>query len=310
MHSIIFIIFTVILGILTKEFKMSTETELNDQNINKVENEGSSKIDVSDLVVKVYGASNIGKVRQENQDSFYLDGKYLHKFQGDDDYQLTENADVNQLYAVFDGLGGEEGGAVSSKIACETMKEFQDKLTHTKLDELYDAFCDYATVANRKICKELHSYLYPRGGTTFVAIQISEGALHPFYLGDSRIYMGFHDQFFLVSEDHTVAGAKVRAGEMTEEEAMMSPENHMLTNFLGDQPGTKHIDVAANAGIKMQDGLFALMCSDGLHDIVPPSVIFSILKDSEDPANELVKMALELGGYDNVTPVVIRIEKK
>ena len=159
----------------------------------------SEENNIDKLVVKVYGASDIGKYRQENQDSFYLDGKYMHQFQANDSYKLEEKATTPQLYAVFDGLGGEEGGAVSSKIACETMKEFQNKLTTCKIEDLYDVFCEYATLANDRICKELGSTIYPKGGTTFVAIQISDGVFHPFYLGDSRIYMAFDDSFYLIS---------------------------------------------------------------------------------------------------------------
>lgn len=263
----------------------------------------------TNLIVKAYGASNIGKIRKENQDSFYLDGKYLHKFQGNDSFELVQSANVPQLYAVFDGLGGEEGGAESSKIACETMLEFQKRITEAPIDKMYSIFCDFATEANERICQELRSTFYPKGGTTFVALQISDGALHPFYLGDSRIYLSFDNKLYMLSEDHTVAAQEVKNGTMTEEEAIRSPKNHMLTHFLGDQPGAEKVYIATNTSIDLEDGMVALMCSDGLHDVVPAQVILNILIDSKNPAQDLVDAALKFGGYDNVTPVVLKFEK-
>lgn len=262
------------------------------------------------LIIKAYGASNIGKVRQENQDSFYMDGKYSHQKDQNDSFELTESAEKAQVYAVFDGLGGEEGGEVSSRTACGVMERFQEKLAAASTDDLEEVYNSFATEANKKICRELRSYLYPRGGTTFVSVQLSDDVIHPFYLGDSRIYLGFEDSLYLLSDDHTVAMEKVRNGQMTIEEAVRSQENHMLTKFLGDNPGLGPVKVSACAFIKMEPGMVILLCSDGLHDMVSGTDIFQTLMHSEDPAKELVEKALNNGGYDNVTPVVIRIEEE
>lgn len=267
-------------------------------------------ISVDDIKIEVYGASDIGNVRQENQDSFYLNGVYSHKRNENDDYSFVTDASESQIYAVFDGLGGEEGGEVSSRTACEVMSEFQKKITEANVEELYDVMCEFATEANDKICKALGSTYIPRGGTTFVAVQISDGVIHPFYLGDSRAYLGFEDSMYLLTEDHTVAMAEIKAGKMTPEEARYSPKNHTLTNFLGDQPGAQRINVDASTGLKIEPGINILLCSDGLHDYVESHVIFQILMQSEDPAKDLVKAAIASGGYDNVTPVVLRFVAK
>lgn len=261
------------------------------------------------LIVKVYGASNIGKVRQENQDNFYINGEYRHLKDVDDHYETEVSINEPQLYAVFDGLGGEEGGQISSHTACDVMEEMQKKLTESSPEDLYENFCDFASEANERICNVLNSYIYPRGGTTFVAVQISDDVIHSFYLGDSRIYLGYDESMYLLTEDHTVAAEKVREKKMTPEEAIRSPENHMLTHFLGDQPGVSKIQVAACPGIKVEPGIFILLCSDGLHDMVSTREMWEILKNSPDPAQDLVAAALRNGGYDNVTPVVIRIEE-
>lgn len=262
------------------------------------------------LKVAVYGASNIGKIRAENQDNFYINGVYRHKKDVDDDYSAIFDLSQPQLYAVFDGLGGEEGGEVSSRTACDVMEEMHKELIDCPQDELYNRFCDFATEANKRICKELRSYLYPRGGTTFVAVQLSDDVIHAFYLGDSRIYLGYEDSMYLITEDHTVAMEKIKNNEMTPEEALRSRENHILTHFLGDQPGAKRVEVAVSPFFKIQPGMVILLCSDGLHDMVDPRIIWDILKNSKSPALDLVEAALANGGYDNCTPVVIRIEEE
>lgn len=267
-------------------------------------------MDEKKLIVKAYGASNIGKVRQENQDSFYMDGKYMHQQNQNDTFKMELSASIPQVYAVFDGLGGEEGGEVSSRTACSVMSAYQGKIAAATSDNLEEVYTAFATEANKKICRELRSYLYPRGGTTFVSVQLSDGVIHPFYLGDSRIYLAFEDSLYLLSDDHTVAMEKVRNGQMTIEEAIQSPENHMLTNFLGDTPSLGTVKPAACAYIKMEAGMSILLCSDGLHDMVPGTIIYDLMMNSENPAEELVQKALDNGGFDNVTPVVIRIEEE
>lgn len=272
-------------------------------------------MDDKKLVIKAYGASNIGKVRQENQDSFYMNGVYAHRANENDSFELTESADKPQVYAVFDGLGGEEGGELSSRTACEVMGTFQEKLTEATTEDMLEVYCDFATVANRKICKALGSVYYPKGGTTFVSVQLSNGVIHPFYLGDSRIYFGYKDKennemFYILSQDHTVAMEKVKKGEMKIEDVPGSRENHMLTKFLGDNPFLGYVKASDCAYIKMEPGMVILLCSDGLHDMVPGHAIYQTIMYAEDPAKELVEMALANGGYDNVTPVVIRIEEE
>ena len=83
----------------------------------------------------------------------------------------------------------------------------------------------------------------------------------------------------------------------------------MLTHCLGDNPITDYEQVAACPTVKALDRMWVLLCSDGLHDMVPPAVIKMLIETSEDPAKALVQEALKNGGFDNVTPVVLRFTK-
>jgi serine/threonine protein phosphatase PrpC len=232
------------------------------------------------------GASDTGRVRSNNQDSF-----------------LTRD-DIG-LWVVADGMGGHRGGEVASQIVCETVD--QAFARHT-IDGLVEAI------------ENANAAVYQAGsgdpelsgmGTTVVALALvdDEGGdevLAIANVGDSRAYRLSGVELEQLTSDHSLVADLVREGSLSPEEAAVHPQRNILTRVLGvydDVP----VDVLA---VVPHNGDRYVLCSDGLFNEVPESGIAAVLRrltDPADAANELVRLANEGGGRDNVTVVVVDV---
>jgi PPM family protein phosphatase len=232
------------------------------------------------------GASDTGRVRSNNQDSFITD-------------------DDIGLWVVADGMGGHRGGEVASKIVCQTVD--QVFVRHT-VDGLIEAI------------ESANAAVYQAGtgdpdlagmGTTIVALALvddGEGdeVLAVANVGDSRAYRLSGNEFEQLTNDHSLVADLVREGSLSPEEAAIHPQRNILTRVLGvydDVP----VDVLA---VVPHNGDRYVLCSDGLFNEVPESGIAAVLRrlaDPADAANELVRLANEGGGRDNVTVVIVDV---
>jgi serine/threonine protein phosphatase PrpC len=232
------------------------------------------------------GASDTGRVRSNNQDSFLA------------------RDDVG-LWIVADGMGGHRGGEVASQIVCETVG--RSFARHT-IDGLVEAI------------ESANAAVYEAGsgdpelsgmGTTVVAIALvddGEGdeVLAIANVGDSRAYRLSGNELEQLTNDHSLVADLVREGSLSPEEAAVHPQRNILTRVLGvydDVP----VDVLA---VVPHNGDRYVLCSDGLFNEVPEQGIAAVLRrlaDPTDAANELVRLANEGGGRDNVTVVVVDV---
>jgi serine/threonine protein phosphatase PrpC len=230
-------------------------------------------------------ASDVGKVRTTNQD-----------------VALEEP----NLFAVADGMGGHAGGDVAARLAVDSLRAaFQSVPT---VEGLRRAVAE----ANRAVWRQGQSQSGLRGmGTTLTATALVEepGGRQVVALanvGDSRAYVYSRGQAIQVTADHSLAEEKVRQGQLTEAEAAVHPHRHVLTRALGV---SSDVDVDLWE-LHLHDGDRILLCSDGLTNEVGDERIGEILGSVQDPsdaAKALVKAALDHGGSDNVTCVVIDV---
>ena len=142
-------------------------------------------------------------------------------------------------------------------------------------------------------------------GTTLCAALITQIGIFIVNIGDSRAYAWWHrGQMQQLTVDHTLVNDMLMHHEITPEEAKTFPRRNVLTNALGVWEDVKS-DI--NQHIEKMDGL--LLCSDGLHGYVPEKEILKIVidphKDTSLRARKLVKAALDAGGYDNVTAILL-----
>jgi protein phosphatase len=240
------------------------------------------------LFLDPFGVSDAGKVRRNNEDA-YLAGE------GRDE----------TLLAIADGIGGFEAGEVASRIAIEALRELEpDAPFETAIRE-----------ANRRILT------FGRGderlsgmGTTIVAVRFGGTRERPVaevaHVGDSRAYLLRGGSLRPLTEDHSLVAELVRSGELTRDQAAEHPQKNLITRALGAE---EEVDVDT-AVLPVEAGDRILLCSDGLSDMVPEGRISEILADSlgdpEATARRLLSAALDAGGTDNVTVVVVDLKEQ
>jgi protein phosphatase len=237
--------------------------------------------------VRSGSATHVGQVRSNNQDSFLV---------------LAEAG----LYGVADGMGGHNGGEVASAMAVEHLQEHAGE---PSLENLKQA----ARIGNRAIFEkagaepELHGM-----GTTLCAVRIVPGAdgegdeIAWINVGDSRVYLFRDDQLIQLSRDHSLVEDLLRDGQLTEDEAKVHPKRNIITRALGIDID---VDVDGSTVIPFNGDRF-LLCSDGLFGEVAADQITSVLRRLADPteaSEELVRLANEAGGRDNITVVVVEV---
>ena len=237
-------------------------------------------------VLRSGSATDIGRVRSTNQDV------------------ALEDPD---LFAVADGMGGAVGGDVAARVAVDALRAaFQREPT---VEGLRHAIAE----ANRAVWRQGQAEAGLRGmGTTLTAtglVQEPSGkqVIALANVGDSRAYVFSRGQVLQVTADHSVAEEKVRLGELTEAEAAVHPHRHILTRVLGVSPD---VDVDLWE-LHLKHGDRILLCSDGLTNEVGDDRIRAILSSVADPreaASTLVKAAVDHGGSDNVTVVVVDVD--
>ncbi len=213
--------------------------------------------------------------------------------------------ETSNLYAVADGMGGHAGGEVAARMAVDTLGVvFGRQPTAVGLSE--------AVVEANSVVWQ-HSIDHPelRGmGTTLTAVGLVQENGHDILalvnVGDSRSYRLHGGQMTLLTTDHSVAEEMVRSGELTEQEAAVHPQRHILTRALG---------VSADVSVdfwRLQPvrGDRYLLCSDGLTNELEDEQISQVLTTVADPreaADLLVRAARAHGGSDNITAIVIDV---
>ena len=237
-------------------------------------------------VLRSGSATDVGRVRTVNQD------------------MVLEQAN---LYAVADGMGGHVGGEVAARVAVETLGHVFER-TPT-VDGLREAFSE----ANAAVWQESQSNEDLRGmGTTLTAMGLVGGpegrdVLALANVGDSRAYVYTDGELLQVTDDHSLAEERMRHGEMTEAEAAVHPQRHILTRVLG-----VFSEVEADMWeLELHAGDRVLLCSDGLSNEVDTDEIAGVLDSVDDPreaAHRLVEVANQHGGSDNVTVVIVDVQ--
>jgi protein phosphatase len=238
-----------------------------------------------DTALRWAGATDVGQVRSNNQD------RYIGRPQAG-------------LWAVADGMGGHQGGEVASKLACEALAERFGEHTIIGLVDAIEA----ANAAVHQAGSEDPDLAGM--GTTVVAIALvrdnDDEVLAVANVGDSRAYRLADGVLEQLTEDHSLVADMVREGSLSAEEAATHPQRNILTRVLGvyDEVPVDVITVSPRHGDRY------LLCSDGLFNEVPEEAIAAIMRRLVDPAeaaDELVQRAVQSGGRDNVTVLLVDV---
>lgn len=234
-------------------------------------------------------------MRKQNEDNFYVPPAD----------QLSPERP--QLFAVADGMGGHRGGKMASKLAVDTLAEsfgassadltFEQRIVKAVQDANLKVFETSATVP------ELFGM-----GTTLTSFIVCGNEAVIGHVGDSRLYHYRAGRLTQVTLDHSLVAQAVREGILTPEQARVHPQRNIITKALGTR---SDIEVDA-AHVALDPGDLLIASSDGLHGLVEDDELRLIIADAaldlEKLADELVRSALDHGGCDNVTVVIVRYE--
>lgn len=239
----------------------------------------------------VFAKSDIGKIREQNQDYYYIP---------------SSDSDL-QLYILADGMGGYKGGEIASKMATEAVKEYVH-LNFPKTEGLKERILELvrqaAIYANKVVFDKSKEVEELEGmGTTLEICLIYNNKAYIGHIGDSRIYRIRKEFIRKLTQDHSYVQKLVKEGKITKEQAEVHPQKNMLTRALGCNAFVEP-DVMVKGFLK--DDIL-VMCSDGLTNMVKTEIIYQeASKNIEQAPKELVRIANENGGKDNVTVVIIK----
>jgi serine/threonine protein phosphatase PrpC len=229
-------------------------------------------------------ATDVGRMRKNNEDS-YLSAK--------------------PVAAVADGMGGHSAGEVASAIAIEELAALGERGPWENETAATDDLKQAILRANRRIREMAASDRKLNGmGTTLVALLEDGDMVHVANVGDSRGYLLRQGELSQVTVDHSLVQELVDDGRLSPEDAERHPQRSVITRALGIDPEVE-FDLFT---YKLQVGDRLLLCSDGLSDVVEPAQIRKVLlrvRSAQRAARELVTVANEQGGPDNITVIVV-----
>jgi len=239
------------------------------------------------LKLVVHGKTDKGLVRKENEDAFCIE------------------KDLG-LLAIADGMGGHASGEVASKMAIEILKDSLKK----EGEPLPDRLNSGVKLANKSIYDASHSQSRLNGmGTTLTALQLNGNRLSIAHVGDSRAYLFRGGVIEQITDDHTIVSEQVARGMMTREEAARSDMRNILSKALGIAP---EVDVDIEE-LTVSEGDQLVLCSDGLSELISDDEILSEVQSSNRPeivCDELVNLAIQRGGEDNITVIVAYLHRE
>lgn len=240
--------------------------------------------------------SDVGQVRDLNEDAFGTA----------DSFQIGSQIQNERgtLVAVADGMGGHAAGEVASKTAIQVL--FESFYAQSERDPS-KALLAAMEIANEKIyeiaCNDCEK---TNMGTTLVAAVLRENRAYVANVGDSRAYLIRGDDVRQITHDHSWVAEQVRARLMTHEQAQRHVYRNVITRAVGSGSNV-HVDTFRE-GLKPRDAI--LLCTDGLSNKVSHvemASILDVIPEPETAAQEMVHLANERGGEDNITAVIVRV---
>ncbi|MDA7511236.1 protein phosphatase 2C domain-containing protein [bacterium] len=258
-----------------------------------------------------------GRVRRNNEDAYLclrFDATELTYLGKEGESPLE---DFEFLFAVSDGMGGENAGEFASRIVIQSVTDIISREFHQRRESKPNAekerlleFCQQIHKHARQVSRH---YEECQGmGATLSLGWLQDQTIHIAHLGDSRIYHLPKDgKIAQLTEDHTVTGRLLRAGKISEREARQHPYRNQLEKSIGCQADPVEPQIIS---VPFQIGDRFVLCSDGITDGLWDTGIDKLIRtpppylDGLNPAQGLVKEAMEASGRDNLTAMVIEVE--
>jgi protein phosphatase len=245
--------------------------------------------------IETASLTDVGRQRSNNEDSFLY-------WEPDSDEDFLRKG---RLAVVADGMGGYEGGQEASRLAVETVRSvYDDFFGGAPQDTLVKAF-ESAHQNIQRFAVD-HPQFYGMG-TTCTALSIVDRQLCFAHVGDSRLYLIRAESISRLTRDHSYVGRLVESGLVRSEDAESHPQRHILTAALGS--GRDVVPHIPEQCIPLEEGDILLLCTDGLWGVVGDPDLARVARGNPpaDACQKLVQMALDRGGPDNITVLVLRV---
>lgn len=244
--------------------------------------------------VTLFGNTNLGMVRQNNEDAFIAQ-------------YIWDNKHV--LAVAIDGVGGYEGGEIASSLAQKSIVEYLETYSNGERLELLKQAVIFA---NNKIFTERKNQPQYRSMScvlTAILVETEEKRINMAHVGDTRLYQFSDNMLVKLSHDHSLVGYREEIGELTEEEAMKHPQR----NIIGRDVGSQYLENSVSDYVEVETfpllpNSILLLCSDGLCDMITSEQMKVELEKElpvQEKVNNLIAAANEAGGKDNVTVVLV-----
>lgn len=239
-----------------------------------------------------FAMTDIGSRREVNQDYIYCN---------DNAVGLLPN-----LYIVADGMGGHRAGDFASRFS---VNEFEKELKEQKARTVIGSMEGAIRVANDRLLQEAAAEPEYEGmGTTFVAACIQNTTLYVLNIGDSRLYrLSENGTIRQITQDHSLVEEKIQRGEIERKDAKNHPEKNVITRALG---ATEQV-LPDFFEVELEAGDYIMLCSDGLTNMVEDEKIKEIVLETDgdlkEKTEQLVALANENGGRDNISLVLVHI---
>lgn len=230
--------------------------------------------------------TNVGLVRKENEDNYLV-------------------SIDRGLFVVADGMGGHAGGQLASSLAVSAIAE-EIKLINS--ENIGTQLSKALLKANEIILYEgKQSQQYAGMGTTVTAALISGYDLYVAHIGDSRAYLFRADKLEQLTQDHSLVNELFQKGSITLAEKQNHPQRNILTRAVGAQENLRIDEVV----YELVPGDLLLLCTDGLHGHLDEQDIEKVLSENislQDKLRLMLEMALDRGGTDNITALLVYCE--
>jgi PPM family protein phosphatase len=256
--------------------------------------EAACRPDAISLDIVASARTDPGKVRQRNEDAVLF-----HMPNAASDSPRKSGA----LAILADGMGGANGGSIASAMA---VHEISRSYLSNARDSAPEALKVAVQSANEQIYRLSLQEEHLHGmGTTCVVLALEPPCAWAAWVGDSRLYLIRSGQIYQMTEDHSLVNEMVRRGLLTREEAARHEDRNVVTRSLGSHP---EVEIALwPEAYPILAGDRFLLCSDGLHDLLPSPEMLQMAKTgaADVVSRRLIDEANARGGYDNISAILV-----
>lgn len=253
--------------------------------------------------------SDKGTVRTNNEDNMYSSLCDIINKESEDYYVAVyadEYKDDLTIIAIFDGMGGTEGGELASLVSAKQMSVLYERMLEKEAwsdDELSYLLFDTKKRMEHETKMVMEDPHAEQPGSTCCGFIMNNGMVKPFWIGDSRLYLLRKNQLILITKDHTIAQEKIDYGLITSEEATTVSSWHYITAYIGDNQNNFTLGEAfsVNPGDKY------LLCTDGISDKFSPEKLAEYMTETPTRFIEIMIEEIKKLSKDNATAIMIEL---